>query len=327
MLEGLEGVVCQVDDILVYGDSEAEHDQRLSNVLKRLEEAQITLNKKKCVFSAKSVHYLGHIIDREDIHPDPEKLAAIAELEPPTDITGVRSLLGMVNHLGKFIPNLADLTKPIRDLLVKTNDWIWGEAQKSAFAEIKRVLQSNAVLKIYDPKKETLVSADASSYGIGAVILQRQPEGNVFRPIAYASRALTSTESKYAQIEKEALAVTWACERFSMYLLGKKFEIETDHKPLVPLFSTKLLDELPARVQRFRIRLMKYHFNIHHVPGKKIATADALSRFPREKLTMMKSLKKKQTRVSISFELATQRQIRDSTRSDGIWHKTEYYAR
>ena len=97
---------------------------------------------------------------------------------------------------------------------MKTNDWIWGEAQKSAFAEIKRVLQSNAVLKIYDPKKETLVSADASSYGIGAVILQRQPEGNVFRPIAYASRALTSTESKYAQIEKEVLAMTWHVKGF-----------------------------------------------------------------------------------------------------------------
>ena len=323
VLEGLEGVVCQVDDILVYGDSEAEHDQRLSNVLKRLEEAQITLNK-KCVFSAKSVHYLGHIIDQEGIHPDPEKLAAIAELEPPTDITGVRSLLGMVNHLGKFIPNLADLTKPIRDLLVKTNDWIWGEAQKSAFAEIKRVLQSNAVLKIYDPKKETLVSADASSYGIGAVILQRQPEGNVFRPIACASRALTSTESKYAQIEKEALAMTWACERFSMYLLGKKFEIETDHKPLVPLFSTKLLDELPARVQRFRIRLMKYHFNIHHVPGKKIATADVLSRFPRETTHHDEELEKEANAcvnlVQIRHPASDQRlhEIRQHLAQDGI---------
>ena len=180
------------------------------------------------------------------------------------------------------------------------------------------------MLKIYDPKKETLVSADASSYGIGAVILQRQPEGNVFRPIAYASRALTSTESKYAQIEKEALAMTWACERFSIYLLGKKFETETNHKPLVPLFSTKLLDELPARVQRFRIRLMKYHFNMHHVPGKKIATADVLSHFPRETTHHDEELEKEANAcvnlVRISHPASDQRlhEIRQHLAQDGI---------
>ena len=127
------------------------------------------------------------------------------------------------------------------------------------------------VLALYDPIRETVVSADASCYGLGAVLLQRQPDG-IMKPVSYHSR--------YAQIEKEALAFTWACERFSDYLVGLKFTIETDHKPLVPLFSHKNLDELPLRVQRFRMRMMRFVFTIHHVPRKDLLVADALSRAP-----------------------------------------------
>ncbi len=100
------------------------------------------------------------------------------------------------------------------------------------------------------------------------------------QPVAYVSRSLTQTEERYAQIEKEALALTWACERLSVYLLGLRFHIETDHKPLVSLFSRKLLDELLVRVQRFRMRLMRFSFSVSHVPGKDLAIADALSRAP-----------------------------------------------
>lgn len=98
--------------------------------------------------------------------------------------------------------------------------------------------------------------------------------------MAFALRALTPTEQRYAQIEKEALAITWACERFSDFLIGIEFHVETDHKPLVPLLGSKNLDELPPRIQRLRMRLMRYSFTISHVPGKHIATADVLSRAP-----------------------------------------------
>ena len=110
-----------------------------------------------------------------------------------------------------------------------------------------------------------------------AVLLQLEES---WRPVAYASTALTDMESRYAQIEKEALAITWACERFSNYILGKHISIETDHKPLVPILSYKLLDNLPPRVLRFRLRMMKFDYTIQHVPGKFLYTADALSRAP-----------------------------------------------
>ena len=134
------------------------------------------------------------------------------------------------------------------------------------------------MLALYDSNKETKVAADASSYGLGGVVLQRQPD-DTWRPVSFLSRAITPTETRYAQIEKEALALTWACERSWEYLVGKSIYIETDHKPLVPLLSTRTLDQLPPRIQRFRMRLMRFHLKeIKHVPGKQMYIADALSR-------------------------------------------------
>ena len=133
-------------------------------------------------------------------------------------------------------------------LLSSKNQWTWTEHQQRAFKTLKRDLSSEPVLALYNPDAETLVAADASSLGLGAVLTQKQRDEK-WLPIAYASRALTPTECRYAQIEKEALALTYACEHFQEYLIGKPFHINTDHKPLVPIFSSKSLDELPLRVQ------------------------------------------------------------------------------
>jgi len=279
ILSGLEGVVCLVDDILICGKTQAEHDERLIAVLTRLSEAGLTLNKEKCELNRTSIKFLGQLVDETGVKPDPDKILAIQGMKPPTNITELRHFLGMINQLNKFSPNLADRTKPLRDLLSKKNHWVWGDEQDKAFREIKESLSSEEVLARFDATLETVVSADASSYGLGAVLQQRQPNGEL-QPIAYISRAMTTTEQRYAQIEKEALGVTWACERFQDYLVGMRFHIETDHKPLVPLLSSKNLDELPIRIQRFRLRLMRFCYSISHVPGKDLVTADTLSRTP-----------------------------------------------
>ena len=208
-----------------------------------------------------------------------DKVEAIQKVLPPSNVGDIRRFLGMANHLSKFSPNLAEKTQPLRGLLNKANHWVWGEPQRQAFQDVKEALASSPVLSHFDPNRETVVSADASSYGLGAVLLQKQPDGEL-KPISYISRSQTPAEQRYAQIEKEALAFTWACERFSDYLLGLAFHIQTDHKPLVLLFSTKNLDELPIRVQRFRLRMMRFDFTISHVPGKNLLVADALSRAP-----------------------------------------------
>lgn len=193
------------------------------------------------------------------VSADPDKVTAVSEMQVPQNVAEVRRFLGMVNQLGKITPQLADRTRPLRDLLRKANMWSWDTAQQQAFKEIKRGLSTPPGLALYDPRKETTVSADASSYGLGAVLLQKQEDGQV-KPVAYASRALTSTEQRYAQVEKEALATMWACERFSEFLIGITFHVKTDHKPLVPLLGSKNLDELPPRIQRLHMRLMRYSY-------------------------------------------------------------------
>ena len=278
ILESLEGVVCNIDDVLVWGTTQEEHDQRLDTVLQRLSLAHVTLNTSKCIFNVTKVVFLGHVVSAAGIEADPAKVAAITNLASPRNTQEVRSFLGMVNQLSKFTKHLADKTKPMRDLLKKDRAWTWGPEQVKAFEEVKTALTTMPVLALYDPNKETKITADASSYGLGGMLLQKQPD-STWRPIMFISRSLTPTESRYATIEKEALALTWACERCSDYIVGKSIEAETDHKPLVPLLTQHTLDQVPPRIQRFRMRLMRFHIKkMTHVPGKEHYTADALSR-------------------------------------------------
>ena len=278
-LDGLDGVVCLMDDILVYGSNQEEHDARLLAVLNRLRETGITLNGNKCQFSKKSVKFLGHVLSGDGIASDPDKVAAIQKIKDPTDKSAIRRFLGMANQLSKFVANLADITEPLRALLSEKTQWTWTEQHSQAIDQVKKELSGAPVLALYNPTKETVVSSDASSFGLGAVIKQKQPNG-VWKPIAYASRSLTPTEKRYAQIEKETLAATWASERFHTYLMGKEYTLIADHKPLVALLSNKNLEDLPPRILRFRLRLMRYNYNVQFLPGKEIYTADALSRSP-----------------------------------------------
>ena len=278
ILFGLAGVQCLMDDILVYGKDQAEHDTRLEVVLTQIAQAGVTLNPDKCEFNRSSLTFLGHVIDATGIHPDPGKTKAIRELKAPTTVTELRRFLGMANQLGKFTPHLATLTQPLRELLTKSRAWTWGPVQSTAFQQVKDELSKPTTLAHYNPAAPTKLSADASSYGLGAVLLQ-QSEGD-WKAVTFASRTMTDTEQRYAQIEKEALATTWACEKFSSFIIGKHILIETDHKPLVPLLGEKHLDRLPPRVLRFRLRLDRFDYDIQHVPGKELYTADALSRAP-----------------------------------------------
>ena len=193
--------------------------------------------------------------------------------EPPASIADVRRFLGMVNQQSKYIPQLAEKTEPLRALLRKENLWVWGQQQQS-FDQVKKEMAKTPVLALYDVDRETVVSADASSFGLEAVLRQKLPNGEE-KIVAYASRSIAATERTYAQVEKEAIGITWAVEKFASFLIGKPFSVETDHKPLVPLLSnSKGLDELPPRIQRFRMRLFRFQFQISHVdlPGKDLIT-------------------------------------------------------
>ena len=277
ILEGLQGVLCLIDDVLVFGRTEEEHGVRLHAVLQRLRSAGVTLNKKKCSFFLRSIKFLGHIVNQEGVAADPDKVSAVVQMASPQNVTEVRRFLGMVNQLAKFSPCVSEMSHPLRQLLSSKSDWTWNPMLEEAFVNLKMALSRPTILASYDVTAELKVSADASSHSLGAALLQRQSASH-WKPVCYASRSLSPAEVNYAQIEKEALALTWACEKFQDYILGKSVLLETDHKPLVSLLSTKALDDLPPRVLRFRLRLARFHYAIQHVPGKKLHTADVLSR-------------------------------------------------
>lgn len=158
ILEGLEGVECQVDDILVYGKDQAQHDERLESVFKRLEAANATLNLEKCEFSKETVVFLGQRVGKHGIQVDPRKVSAIRDMKIPTDVKELRRFMGMVNHMGKYIPQLASISKPLRDLLSEKSTWLWDVAQQEAFEKIKDALSSAPSLAIYDLSRDTSVS-------------------------------------------------------------------------------------------------------------------------------------------------------------------------
>ncbi|RLU18028.1 hypothetical protein DMN91_010270 [Ooceraea biroi] len=275
----LKGVTNYTNDILIWGATREEHNIRLRQVLTRLQENNVTLNRAKCVFGVQEVKFLGHIVSANGISVDPGKINAISKLKPPTNVSEVRSFIGMVQYLSKFVPKLCDLLASFYTLLKKGSEFQWQKCHDQAFSKICRQLTSAPCLAIFDPSRPIMVTTDSSSYGLGAVLRIQEASGS-WRPMAYVSRTLSNTERRYAQIEKEALALTWACERFHDFIYGLRFQLETDHKPLVPLLQAKNLDELSPRLQRLRMRLMHYDFEVFHSPGKNIVAADYLSRVP-----------------------------------------------
>lgn len=273
IFEHIPGVETMMDDVIVWGSTRQEHNERLRRVLDKAREVNLKLNKDKCEFGVKILTFVGDVVSEEGVKPDPRKTSAINNMERPTNKDEGRRFLGMVTYLAKFVPQLSTQSAPLRSLLEQKNECIWSHEQEQSFLKLKGVLTREPVLKFYNSERSTRISADASQYGLGAALLQQHDEQ--WLPVAYASRALTSAESRYAQIEKELLASFYACERFHQYVYGQSFEVETDHKPLV---MSKHLNDCPVRIQHKLIRLQKYDVHMLYTQWKYMYTADTLSR-------------------------------------------------
>ena len=279
IIDGLDNTACLMDDIAVASSDAQSHEQQLYAVLRKLQEAGVTLNPEKCEFMKPAITFVGHTITKSGISADPEKVRAITDMPQPQDVSDVRRFNGMINQLGKFSSRLAELSAPLRALMSDKNAWYWGPAQQAAFEAVKQEICSPRVLAAYSPNHETKIRSDSSKNGYGAVLLQRESAQQEFKPVCYASKALTSAEQNYSIIEKEAGAIVFACTKFEKYILGmENVRIETDQKPLVSLLGSKAVNALPPRITRFRLALMRFNYTIAHVPGKEMYMSDCLSR-------------------------------------------------
>jgi transposase InsO family protein len=280
IMKGISNVCVYLDDILVSGNSLQNHNETLKQVLQRLQEHGVKLNKEKSKIAVSELTCLGHVISDGGIRPSPDKLRAVVDAPEPSNTTELKAFIGLVNYYGRFLKNLSTQLHPLYQLLKKNKKWEWGECQRETFKRLKERLQAPLLLIHYDPDKELELVCDASPYGVGAVLSQKI--NGKEQPVCFASRTLSETERKYSQVDKEALAIIFGVKKFHEYLFGRHFTIFSDHKPLMYLFGENkgIPRIVSARIQRWALILSSYSYSIRYRPGKEVQNADALSRLP-----------------------------------------------
>eukprot|EP00253_Pinus_taeda_P019879 PITA_19879 len=262
-------VLIFIDDILIYSCTIEEHHEHLRIVLQTLREHQLYAKFSKCDFFKEEIQYLGHVITKDGIAVDLEKIKAIMEWPVPKDVADVRSFMGLVGYYRRFVEGFSKVAFPITSLQKKGKLFHWTPNCQKSFEQLKHLLTTAPILSISDPNKDYIVCTDASKEGLGGVLMQ---EGRV---IAYESRKLKEHEQKYSAYDLELATVIHALKMWRHYLMGRKFLLHTDHHSLTNYFSQPTLNARQARWVDF---LSGFDFDIKHLQGKENKVADALSR-------------------------------------------------
>ena len=276
VLSGYIGKFCHVfiDDIVCFSRTFTEHIDHLRLIFERLAQADIKLKPSKCAFAKTQVKYLGHLLSPGEIRPDPGNVEKVRDLEPPTDVAGVRSLVGLASYYRSFVQNFSKRASPLTKLTKKSTKFHWGLEQQSAFEDLKTALTSEPVLALPDFSRPFILQTDGSATGLGAVLAQEHEKGQE-SVIAYASKKTGPLEQKYSACESECLALVWATKHFRDYILGRQTTVVTDHWALKWLLE---LENATPRLQRWRMALQEYDLTIIHRPGRNHRNADFLSR-------------------------------------------------
>ena len=264
-----------LDDIIVLGETKRDHLENLQKVFDRLKEANLRINPEKCKFFKTHLKYLGHVVSDQGIHTDPEKVAAISNIEPPKNLKELRRFFGVASWYRRFVPNFPELTSHLSPLLKKNTKWKWTEDQQEDFENLKDALTKAPVLTGPDYQEKFVLQTDASGVGLGAVLTQTIKGEE--RVIAYASRGLNPAEQNYSATEKECLAIVWGIRKMREYLEGYHFTVLTDHLALKWLNS---IESPTGRIAKWALELQAFNFDIEYRKGQLNVVADALSRKP-----------------------------------------------
>lgn len=279
-LAGLEHCcVAYIDDVLIFSSSPEEHLQHVEAVLRMLEKVNLRAHPDKSIFATEVVEYIGHYISPMGISPQDVRTAAIRELKAPKSVSDLRSVLGFCNYYRQYAPHYSEIARPMLELTKKNQPWQWGQAQETAFEQIKDELCKNGkVLRYFDPSRPIHLFTDWSKNGISGVLSQTDADGNEYI-VTCISRSLNNHERNYSSYEGELLAAVWAIKSLRFYLHGLHFKVVTDHHPLVTLMRS---NTLVGKQARWALSLQEYEFEVLHRPGVKHANADFPSRYPRD---------------------------------------------
>ena len=267
-----------MDDILVCSETFHEHLEHLREVFDWLLKSGLTLKPKKCFFARIIVKYLGHVISRDGVSPDPDKTVKVCEFPVPTDVGRLRQFLGLASYYRRFVAGFAAIASPLNKLLKKDVHFVWSEECQAAFDTLKETLVTAPVLVYprFGGGEEFVLETDASLEGLGAVLGQKQADGHV-HPVAYASRSLHAHERNYSITELETLGLVWAVKHFRPYLLGHHTTVMTDHSACTSLLNAS---KPSAKLARWAMIVQEFDLTIRHRSGKTNTHADALSRNP-----------------------------------------------
>ncbi|XP_037803376.1 uncharacterized protein LOC119597807 [Penaeus monodon] len=272
----LEGVRCYLDDLVIWSDSWEEHLVRLRALFSALSAANLTVNLQKSEFGHAHVTFLGHVIGQGLVAPVAAKVEAVLQYPAPVDRKGLMRFMGMAGYYRRFCKNFSQVSAPLTNLLSTKRAFRWSDDCQQAFENLKHLLCTAPVLQAPDINKPFAIQVDASDNGVGAVLLQRDGS-KVLRPVCYFSYKYKTYQKSYATVEKEALGIVLAIEKFRIYLTSSihPLEIFTDHNPLTFIENVKFRN---MRVLRWALTLQPFNIKFFHISGRHNILADALSR-------------------------------------------------
>ena len=273
------GVLCYLDDIVIFSETMEEHFKILKTVFDKLKQANLQVKLEKSKFFCHEANFLGHKLTRKGVQVDEEKVTGITKMRPPENKKQIMSFLGMTNYYRNFIGDYAVIAKPLTDLLSEKAEWKWSENEDSAFEKLKKKLKEAPILIYPDFEKEFFVFTDASDYAVGSALCQ--VKNNKFFPIGYQSKKLNGTQQNYSTLKKEALAIKLALAYYRTIIFGHRVTVFTDHRPLISVFG-KILPR--GAVGRWVLEIMNYRPIVRYVIGRVNVTADALSRVPMDEI-------------------------------------------